>query len=85
MMKSRLKSRKARFLILALVLSTLVFSGCSKFAEENSDVSASKNHLRVALIALDRGDEQTAESELHESIKSNPLNSRARSTLVVRA
>lgn len=59
---------------------SMFLAACQKHRESDS-TDASKNHLRSALIALDAGDDATAERELNEALSTDPLNDRARTTL----
>ena len=63
------------------VLALMLFVGCQKPLGEQSSQAQSKDHLRTALVFLDKGDNNAAEKELGLSLAADPLNNRARTTL----
>ena len=75
-----IRGRLSHLAVFVLAVS-LIAVGCQKAAPVDPAEAAGKLHLRAAMIALDKGDEKTAESELTQSLSADPMNNRARTTL----
>lgn len=82
-MKLQTKCLPSTLASIFALLVIFTFASCSK-AKSHQDTGATQdgnNHLRSGLVALDSGDEGTAETEFQKSLSSDPLNNRARTAL----